>query len=54
MDQQSTSTGGSKIKETKNTWQFQTEWGPIYVPTSVLGRIGNPERIKITIEPATD
>jgi hypothetical protein len=41
---------GSKERETKNQVRFSTEWGVVYIPKTQLEKLGNPERIKITVE----
>jgi hypothetical protein len=45
-------TNGTKVKETNRTFQYQTEWGPIYIPKTVTEKLGNPDRIKVTVEAA--
>jgi hypothetical protein len=44
---------GSFDKETKGGQKrYKTEFGTQYLPQSLLTRLGNPERIKVTIENA--
>ena len=47
----------SKGKETKRTWRYESEDGTeavdtVYVQKMGLKELGNPDKIKLTIEPA--
>lgn len=43
---------GSKAKVTKNTTQYQTNWGPIYIPQPVVDAMGDPTNVQFTVTPA--
>lgn len=45
---------GTREKETANQVRYSTEWGVVYVPKTQLAKLGNPDRIKLTVEAATD
>jgi hypothetical protein len=45
---------GTKEKDTPNAVRFATEWGVQYLPKLQLAKLGNPTRIKITVEAAND
>jgi len=43
-------TQGTKVKETKNAIQYQTTWGPFYMPKTVVAALGDPLNITLTVE----
>jgi hypothetical protein len=47
-------TTGQWAKETKNTYMYNTTWGPVYVPKNVAEAAGTngeaPQSIKLTLE----
>lgn len=45
---------GTKQQETANAIRFSTEIGVIYLPKVQAAKLGNPDRIKVTFEVATD
>lgn len=49
--EKSVSAFGQRERETKNQVRYETSWGVVYIPKTQLEKIGNPENLKLTIEP---
>lgn len=48
----SRSVSGRKQSDTKRMRKYETDWGTIYIPLTVVEELGNPERVTITVESA--
>lgn len=43
-------TMGQMASDTKNTRKFNSAWGVIYLPKTLVERLGGPELVEFTVE----
>lgn len=41
---------GMMQADTKRTRKYTTMWGTIYIPLTVVSELGDPERVRFTLE----